>query len=53
MAIFLTRLQGHRPGHDRLRGAKHTTRMLQAGTAVVGGVNPRKAGESARSTFER
>jgi succinyl-CoA synthetase alpha subunit len=27
-------------------GSKHTRRMLQAGTQVVGGVNPRKAGES-------
>ncbi|MEO7061523.1 MAG: succinate--CoA ligase subunit alpha [Lapillicoccus sp.] len=27
-------------------GMKHTTRMLASGTKVVGGVNPRKAGES-------
>jgi succinyl-CoA synthetase alpha subunit len=27
-------------------GSKHTRRMLAAGTQVVGGVNPRKAGES-------
>ncbi len=27
-------------------GVKHTTRMLAAGTKVVGGVNPRKAGTS-------
>lgn len=27
-------------------GTKHTTRMLASGTAVVGGVNPRKAGTS-------
>jgi len=27
-------------------GTKHTTRMLAGGTAVVGGVNPRKAGTS-------
>ncbi|HEY0807215.1 MAG TPA: succinate--CoA ligase subunit alpha [Pseudonocardiaceae bacterium] len=26
-------------------GTKHTTRMLKAGTRVVGGVNPRKAGQ--------
>ena len=26
-------------------GMKHTTRMLASGTAIVGGVNPRKAGE--------
>ena len=45
MAIFLTE-------HSRVivqgmtgtEGAKHTRRMLAAGTAVVGGVNPRKAG---------
>jgi succinyl-CoA synthetase alpha subunit len=28
-------------------GTKHTTRMLAAGTNIVGGVNPRKAGEKA------
>jgi succinyl-CoA synthetase alpha subunit len=27
-------------------GMKHTTRMLASGTAVVGGVNPRKAGQT-------
>ena len=27
-------------------GSKHTSRMLASGTAIVGGVNPRKAGES-------
>ncbi|HEX2072538.1 MAG TPA: succinate--CoA ligase subunit alpha [Geodermatophilus sp.] len=27
-------------------GRKHTQRMLTSGTAIVGGVNPRKAGES-------
>jgi len=27
-------------------GRKHTQRMLASGTAIVGGVNPRKAGES-------
>jgi len=27
-------------------GRKHTARMLAGGTAIVGGVNPRKAGES-------
>ena len=26
-------------------GMKHTQRMLASGTAIVGGVNPRKAGE--------
>jgi succinyl-CoA synthetase alpha subunit len=28
-------------------GTKHTTRMLASGTNIVGGVNPRKAGEKA------
>src|SRR4051812_43959785 len=27
-------------------GSKHTSRMLASGTAIVGGVNPRKAGTS-------
>ena len=27
---------------------KHTQRMLDSGTKIVGGVNPRKAGEQAR-----
>ena len=27
-------------------GMKHTSRMLASGTAIVGGVNPKKAGES-------
>lgn len=31
-------------------GTKHTTRMLSAGTKVVGGVNPRKAGQT--QTFD-
>ncbi|NIR36567.1 MAG: succinate--CoA ligase subunit alpha, partial [Actinobacteria bacterium] len=26
--------------------SRHTARMLRAGTAIVGGVNPRKAGET-------
>ena len=26
-------------------GTKHTKRMLKAGTSIVGGVNPRKAGQ--------
>ncbi|MBC7307629.1 MAG: succinate--CoA ligase subunit alpha, partial [Dietzia sp.] len=26
-------------------GMKHTTRMLASGTDIVGGVNPRKAGQ--------
>ena len=32
-------------------GSKHTARMLAAGTNIVGGVNPRKAGTSV--SFER
>ena len=48
MAIFLTE-------HSRVvvqgmtgsEGTRHTRRMLRAGTNVVGGVNPRKAGQSA------
>ncbi|MEU9100162.1 succinate--CoA ligase subunit alpha [Streptomyces sp. NPDC048361] len=45
MAIFLTKeskvlVQGMTGGE----GMKHTRRMLAAGTEIVGGVNPRKAG---------
>jgi succinyl-CoA synthetase alpha subunit len=48
MAIFLTE-------HSRIvvqgmtgsEGTRHTRRMLRAGSNVVGGVNPRKAGQSA------
>ncbi|MGW4115609.1 succinate--CoA ligase subunit alpha [Actinosynnema sp. NPDC004786] len=46
MAVFLT--SGSRvivQGMTGAEGAKHTRRMLRAGTRVVGGVNPRKAGE--------
>ncbi|MBU4336897.1 MAG: succinate--CoA ligase subunit alpha [Actinobacteria bacterium] len=47
MSIFLNRdstviVQGM-TGSE---GTKHTTRMLAAGTTIVGGVNPRKAGTS-------
>ncbi|MFF2848892.1 succinate--CoA ligase subunit alpha [Streptomyces sp. NPDC058001] len=47
MAIFLTQeskvlVQGMTGGE----GMKHTRRMLAAGTDVVGGVNPRKAGRT-------
>ncbi len=47
MAIFLTRdsrviVQGMTGGE----GMKHSQRMLASGTDIVGGVNPRKAGES-------
>ncbi len=34
-------------------GTKHTTRMLASGTNIVGGVNPRKAGQSVQfSAFD-
>ncbi|WIK63752.1 succinate--CoA ligase subunit alpha [Gleimia hominis] len=33
-------------------GMKHTTRMLAAGTQVVGGVNPRKAGQIVKFNIE-
>ncbi|WP_255950641.1 succinate--CoA ligase subunit alpha [Streptomyces odontomachi] len=47
MAIYLTKeskvlVQGMTGGE----GMKHTRRMLAAGTDVVGGVNPRKAGQN-------
>ncbi|MFE7972653.1 succinate--CoA ligase subunit alpha [Streptomyces shenzhenensis] len=47
MAIYLTKeskvlVQGMTGGE----GMKHTRRMLAAGTDIVGGVNPRKAGQS-------
>jgi succinyl-CoA synthetase alpha subunit len=51
MAIFLD--SGSRvivQGMTGSEGMKHTRRMLAAGTAVVGGVNPRKAGQ--RVTFD-
>ncbi|QTE29972.1 succinate--CoA ligase subunit alpha [Pengzhenrongella sicca] len=47
MAIFLT--EASRvivQGMTGAEGSKHTARMLASGTAVVGGVNPRKAGTS-------
>jgi succinyl-CoA synthetase alpha subunit len=49
MAIFVT--DNSRvivQGMTGSEGAKHTRRMLAAGTTVVGGVNPRKAGTSLR-----
>ncbi|MDT7847904.1 succinate--CoA ligase subunit alpha [Streptomyces justiciae] len=47
MAVFLTKeskvlVQGVTGGE----GMKHTRRMLASGTDIVGGVNPRKAGQS-------
>ncbi|GGC17036.1 succinate--CoA ligase subunit alpha [Cellulomonas carbonis] len=45
MAIFLTEASKVIvQGMTGSEGMKHTTRMLASGTAVVGGVNPRKAG---------
>jgi succinyl-CoA synthetase alpha subunit len=47
MAIFLTDASKVIvQGMTGSEGQKHTTRMLASGTAVVGGVNPRKAGTS-------
>jgi succinyl-CoA synthetase alpha subunit len=47
MAIFLTKESKVLvQGMTGAEGMKHTRRMLAAGTAVVGGVNPRKAGRS-------
>ena len=46
MAIWLT--ENSRvivQGMTGSEGTKHTTRMLASGTNIVGGVNPRKAGE--------
>jgi succinyl-CoA synthetase alpha subunit len=47
MAIFLTE---HSKvivqGMTGSEGSKHTAKMLKAGTAIVGGVNPRKAGSA-------
>jgi succinyl-CoA synthetase alpha subunit len=47
MAIFLT--EGSRiivQGMTGAEGMRHTRRMLASGAAIVGGVNPRKAGQS-------
>ena len=47
MAIFLTEnSKVVVQGMTGSEGQKHTRRMLASGTQVVGGVNPRKAGES-------
>ena len=46
MAIFLTEnSKVIVQGMTGSEGMKHTTRMLASGTNIVGGVNPRKAGE--------
>lgn len=47
MAIFLTKdSRVLVQGMTGAEGTKHTARMLASGTNVVGGVNPRKAGQS-------
>ena len=47
MAIFLTdKSLVVVQGMTGSEGMKHTTRMLASGTKIVGGVNPRKAGET-------
>ena len=46
MAIWLTKdSKVIVQGMTGSEGSKHTRRMLAAGTNVVGGVNPRKAGQ--------
>ncbi|MCS4485187.1 succinate--CoA ligase subunit alpha [Gleimia sp. 6138-11-ORH1] len=46
MAIFLNRdSKVIVQGMTGAEGTKHTTRMIASGTQIVGGVNPRKAGE--------
>ncbi|MBN3585192.1 succinate--CoA ligase subunit alpha, partial [Algoriphagus aestuarii] len=46
MAIFLTKdSKVLVQGMTGSEGTKHTRRMLAAGTNIVGGVNPRKAGQ--------
>ncbi|HEX6338515.1 MAG TPA: succinate--CoA ligase subunit alpha [Jiangellaceae bacterium] len=47
MAIFLTeKSKVIVQGMTGSEGTKHTARMLRSGTNIVGGVNPRKAGET-------
>ncbi|MFL1376722.1 succinate--CoA ligase subunit alpha, partial [Nocardiopsis sp. frass4] len=47
MAIFLTKdSKVLVQGMTGSEGTKHTRRMLASGTNIVGGVNPRKAGQS-------
>ncbi|HEY8371661.1 MAG TPA: succinate--CoA ligase subunit alpha [Pseudonocardiaceae bacterium] len=47
MAIFLTEnSKVIVQGMTGSEGSKHTRRMLKAGTNIVGGVNPRKAGQT-------
>lgn len=47
MAVFLTKESKVLvQGMTGAEGMRHTRRMLTAGTNVVGGVNPRKAGRT-------
>ena len=47
MAIFLNEISRIIvQGMTGAEGMKHTTRMLKSGSNIVGGVNPRKAGET-------
>src|SRR5207237_5819056 len=47
MAIFLDRISRVVvQGMTGYEGSKHTKRMLAAGTTIVGGTNPKKAGTS-------
>jgi len=47
MAIFLTeKSRVVVQGMTGSEGQKHTRRMIDSGTAIVGGVNPKKAGQS-------
>jgi len=51
MAIFLTKdSRVIVQGMTGSEGRKHTQRMLTSGTTVVGGVNPKKAGETVEFT---
>ena len=51
MAIFLTEnSKVIVQGMTGSEGMKHTQRMLDSGTDIVGGVNPRKAGETVEFT---
>jgi succinyl-CoA synthetase alpha subunit len=54
MSIFLTKdSKVIVQGMTGSEGTKHTTRMLASGTNIVGGVNPRKAGQSVQfSAFD-
>ncbi|KOX22493.1 succinyl-CoA synthetase subunit alpha, partial [Nocardiopsis sp. NRRL B-16309] len=46
MAIFLNKdSRVLVQGMTGSEGTKHTRRMLASGTSIVGGVNPRKAGQ--------